>query len=143
MYNTPRAATIVATQDGALWALVSPAEGDYGNEEEDDGVLQGLFSLLPAGSSHISQADRQKQRKEEEDVRGLHRVRGSAEVSGGSAGTHSSLRALSRTRCVIAFVFSTQAVREDEDRGRLSRPLVQRRRAHHNTGSIPTATASG
>lgn len=24
MYNTPRAATIVATQDGALWALVSP-----------------------------------------------------------------------------------------------------------------------
>lgn len=25
MYNTPRAATIVATQDGALWALVSPA----------------------------------------------------------------------------------------------------------------------
>ena len=26
MYNTPRAATIVATQDGALWGLVSPEE---------------------------------------------------------------------------------------------------------------------
>lgn len=24
MYNTPRAATIVATQEGALWGLVSP-----------------------------------------------------------------------------------------------------------------------
>lgn len=27
MYNTPRAATIVATQDGALWGLVSLTEG--------------------------------------------------------------------------------------------------------------------
>lgn len=27
MYNTPRAATIVATQEGALWALVSPTGG--------------------------------------------------------------------------------------------------------------------
>lgn len=28
MYNTPRAATIVATQDGALWGLVSLTEED-------------------------------------------------------------------------------------------------------------------
>lgn len=29
MYNTPRAATIVATQEGALWGLVSPTkDGD-------------------------------------------------------------------------------------------------------------------
>lgn len=27
MYNTPRAATIVATQEGALWALVSGDDG--------------------------------------------------------------------------------------------------------------------
>lgn len=27
MYNTPRAATIVATEDGALWGLVSVARG--------------------------------------------------------------------------------------------------------------------
>lgn len=40
MYNTPRAATIVATQEGALWALVSPAEGDHGNEEDDDGYFK-------------------------------------------------------------------------------------------------------
>lgn len=26
MYNTPRAATIVATQEGALWGLVSPTK---------------------------------------------------------------------------------------------------------------------
>lgn len=30
MYNTPRAATIVATQEGALWGLVS------GEEKDDD-----------------------------------------------------------------------------------------------------------
>lgn len=40
MYNTPRAATIVATQEGALWALVSPTEGDYGNGEDDDGYFK-------------------------------------------------------------------------------------------------------
>ncbi len=28
MYNTPRAATIVATQEGALWGLVSLKEED-------------------------------------------------------------------------------------------------------------------
>ena len=28
MYNTPRAATIVATQEGALWGLVSLIEDD-------------------------------------------------------------------------------------------------------------------
>lgn len=27
MYNTPRAATIIATQEGALWGLVSQTEG--------------------------------------------------------------------------------------------------------------------
>lgn len=47
MYNTPRAATIVATQEGALWALVSPAEEDYGNDEDD-----GWSSRLVLGSSH-------------------------------------------------------------------------------------------
>lgn len=26
MYNTPRAATIIATQEGALWGLVSPTK---------------------------------------------------------------------------------------------------------------------
>lgn len=35
MYNTPRAATIVATQAGALWALVSPTEDDYGTDDDD------------------------------------------------------------------------------------------------------------
>lgn len=29
MYNTPRAATIVATQEGALWGLVSPTNHDH------------------------------------------------------------------------------------------------------------------
>lgn len=37
MYNTPRAATIVATQEGALWGLVS---GD------DDGALQSLREYI-------------------------------------------------------------------------------------------------
>lgn len=46
MYNTPRAATIVATQDGALWALVSPAE-----EEDEDGEDGGRSSRLVLASS--------------------------------------------------------------------------------------------
>jgi len=29
MYNTPRAASIIATQDGALWGLVSPTVNHY------------------------------------------------------------------------------------------------------------------
>lgn len=32
MYNTPRAATIVATQDGALWALVGAT--DHNNPQQ-------------------------------------------------------------------------------------------------------------
>lgn len=44
MYNTPRAATIVATQDGALWALVSPAE----DEDEDDGRSSRLLLASPS-----------------------------------------------------------------------------------------------
>lgn len=64
MYNTPRAATIVATQEGALWALVS---GQRTTTRRVAG-LHGSFSPLPAGPSHISPTDRQKQRKEEEDV---------------------------------------------------------------------------
>lgn len=43
MYNTPRAATIVATQDGALWALVSPTE----DEEEEDGRSSRLVLASP------------------------------------------------------------------------------------------------
>lgn len=50
MYNTPRAATIVATQDGALWALVSPAEGEDG-DGDDDGRSSGL---VVASSSRIA-----------------------------------------------------------------------------------------
>lgn len=48
--------------------------------------------------------------------------------------------------CRVAVVWShlsfSQAVREDEDRGRFSRPLIQRRRAHNHTGFIPTFTAA-
>lgn len=51
MYNTPRAATIVATQEGALWALVSPAEDDYGNDEVDGRssrlVLASSYRIVP------------------------------------------------------------------------------------------------
>lgn len=62
MYNTPRAATILATQEGALWALVSPTEGDHANEPRRRPVFTARFSLLLllllAGSSHVSQTDR-------------------------------------------------------------------------------------
>lgn len=47
MYNTPRAATIVATQDGALWALVSPTE-DEDEDGEDDGRSSRLLLASPS-----------------------------------------------------------------------------------------------
>lgn len=49
MYNTPRAATIVATQQGALWALVSPTAEDDGTPEVDGRSSR----LLLASSSRI------------------------------------------------------------------------------------------
>lgn len=55
MYNTPRAATIVATQDGALWALVSPTE-DEDEDGEDDGRSRSRSRsrLVLASSSRIA-----------------------------------------------------------------------------------------
>lgn len=50
MYNTPRAATIVATQDGALWALVSPTEDEDGGGEDDGRSSR----LVLASSSRIA-----------------------------------------------------------------------------------------
>lgn len=51
MYNTPRAATIVATQEGALWALVSPTEGGCGNGADDGSsarlVLASAYRIEP------------------------------------------------------------------------------------------------
>lgn len=111
MYNTPRAATIVATQDGALWALVSPTEEEEMTARMTAG-LQGSFSLLLLGSRHVSQADCQEQRKEEENVRGLHRVRRSSQVSRGSVCTNASHLTVSPTCCLIAPVFFTSCQRE-------------------------------
>lgn len=84
MYNTPRAATIVATEDGALWGLVSLTFAGLCTAQHLTQCLkQAVLFLVAAlsGSSHISQADCEKQREEEEDVRGLHRMRSSSEVS--------------------------------------------------------------
>lgn len=106
MYNTPRAATIVASQEGALWALVSPrGRRGRGRGRGRGRVLKAPSCLSLTGPGHVSQADRQKQRKEEEDVRGLHRVRRPPQVSRGSDIRHR--RHLDRTvppppRCVIA-----------------------------------------
>lgn len=43
-----------------------------------------VVSRSPSGSSHVPPTDCQKQRKEKEDVRDLHRECLSAEISGGS-----------------------------------------------------------
>lgn len=71
MYNTPRAATIVATEEGTLWGLVSELHCCF--------VFAFLVSFCKfkptrrsfcvlSGSSHISPTDCEKQRKEEEAV---------------------------------------------------------------------------
>lgn len=44
MYNTPRAATIVATQEGALWALVSGGDDDASLELQ---LLVYVNALIP------------------------------------------------------------------------------------------------
>lgn len=66
MYNTPRAATIVATQDGALWGLVSLTEEDDLHPPLHCAVCDrvretGCFLVASlSGSSHISQTDCEK-----------------------------------------------------------------------------------
>lgn len=52
MYNTPRAATIVATQEGALWALVSPAEDDYGHRQDDGRTFTACFRFQDRATFH-------------------------------------------------------------------------------------------
>lgn len=117
MYNTPRAATIVATEEGALWALVSVDDGASPSLGKGVVNMSGLCaSLSPSlsGSSHIPPPDCQKQCKEKEDVRDLHRERLSAEISGGSLrlGTlrtlglvHLPVHFLWRPTFSLAFVF--------------------------------------
>lgn len=45
MYNTPRAATIIATQEGALWGLVSPTKDNMALSSPES-ITQHLMSVL-------------------------------------------------------------------------------------------------
>ncbi|CAB1432065.1 unnamed protein product [Pleuronectes platessa] len=67
MYNTPRAATIVATQDGALWALLSERMkivdvlGARAFKDEERVIAQGdqahCFYIVESGETQASQQD--------------------------------------------------------------------------------------
>lgn len=111
MYNTPRAATIVATQEGALWALVSPAEGDYGNEEEDDGYFKACSRFFPQDRATfhrlIVKNNAKKRRMYEAFIESVALLK-SLEVP--LAPTEVSKLGLVPV-CVITFVFSTSCQR--------------------------------
>ncbi|XP_061909058.1 protein kinase, cAMP-dependent, regulatory, type II, alpha, B isoform X2 [Entelurus aequoreus] len=111
MYNTPRAATIVATQAGALWGLV----GDdlHVCTGAPAGDVNYFLCALP-GQSHLPPADGEEQRQEEEDVRGLRGMCSSAQVFG--------------------------ALGENEDRGRVGSTKLQRWRAHHRAGNTSVSS---
>lgn len=64
MYNTPRAATIIATEEGALWGLVSVTKVKMALSSPVS-ITHYLMSVLKcyrvvSGSGHISQTDCEK-----------------------------------------------------------------------------------